>query len=152
VIEKEIVYASTSRNQRVIAPFTWLFISLLIFTACLGGGGNNNNDDVDDSVPLDINQGRVVCNNRCNDRGQCGDRTDGGGQVILVSSAGPTLEGHDRYIPAQTDVQILGFEMRTLQPLAGGEPSQLPFYFVSTFDQTRQGWVAGWCVRPPEGQ
>jgi hypothetical protein len=151
VTEKEIVYADHSRNQRVAVPFTWLFISLLIFTACLGGGGNNNDAVVDDSIPLDVNQGRVVCNNKCNDRGQCGERTDGTGQVVLINSAGPTAEGHDRYIPAQTDVQILGFEMRTLQ-FNGGEISDLPFYFVSTMDQTRQGWVAGWCVAPPEGQ
>ena len=150
MIQKETIYASNSHNQHVIAPYIWLFISLLIFTACLGGG-NNNAAAVDDSVPLDGNQGRVVCNNRCNNRGQCGDRTDGTGKVVLINSAGPTAEGHDRYIPAQTDVQILGFEMRTLQ-FSGGEQSELPFYFVSTLDQTRQGWVAGWCVRPPEGQ
>ncbi|MCB8943782.1 MAG: hypothetical protein H6658_08505 [Ardenticatenaceae bacterium] len=135
--------------QRSTWPVFWLLISLLIFTACLGGGGNNQSNRTGDVVLLEQGgQGKVVCSAACLQWGQCGAKTDGSGNVVLAGRGGPTVVNHELIFPAQTSVLIDGQEVRTLQPISGGDPISMNFYYVVTADGTNKGgWVAGWCVQ-----
>ena len=131
----------------------WLLISLLIFTACLGGGSKKQPATTGDTVLLEQgSQGTVVCNATCSQWGQCGAKTDGSGNVILAGRGGPAVINHELIFPAQTQVLIEGQEIRSLQPVAGGDPINMNFYYITTTDGTKGGWVAGWCVQAASGQ
>lgn len=128
----------------------WLLISLVVFTACFGGGGDDNNSSAitGDTVLLDSGtQANVVCTAVCAQWGQCGDRTDGSGQVVLAGQGGPAVVNQELIFPNNTPIQIDGQEIRTLQPVTG-EPMNMNFYYVIATDgTTKGGWVAGWCVQ-----
>lgn len=135
--------------KRQAVPSFWLFISLLIFTACLGGRGSDDNTVTGAEVAIALgSQGTLVCSESCLQWGQCGSRVDGTGEVILAGRGGPLVASHELIFPTGTVVQVEGQDVRTLQPAVGGEMFEVPFYYVVTADATKGGWVAGWCVQP----
>lgn len=136
--------------QRSTLPILWLFIALLVFTACLGGGGGDNAQTITgDTVQLERGtQGTVACTAVCSQWGQCGARTDNGAQVVLAGQGGPAVINQELIFPHNTPVQIDGHEARILQPIVGGDPMNMNFYYVISTDGTNKGgWVAGWCVQ-----
>lgn len=139
----------TTHSPKSILPLFWLSLSLLIFTACLGRSGDNTVATTGDTTQLPLaSQGTVMCNAACAQWGQCGDKTDNTGKVVLSGRGGPAVINHELIFPDNSPVFIDGHEVRTLQPVVGGEPMNMNFYYVLTTDGTNKGgWVAGWCVQ-----
>lgn len=135
-------------TKKSISPTFWLFISLIVFTACVGGGGS------DPAVTGDVvllergSQGTVVCNAACSQWGQCGSKTDGTGDVVLAGRGGPAVSNHELIFPANSQVLIDGHDTRTLQPTNLTDPMNMNFYYVIATDGSNKGgWVIGWCVQ-----
>lgn len=90
-------------------------------------------------------QVRTSCNDTCSQRGQCGLTVEGN-QMILGGQNGPMVANHDRIFPSNTTVTILASSVQTIEPVLGGERSDLRFYQIQPQDGRPPGWVAGWCL------
>ena len=139
----------TTNLHRSALPTFWLAMSLLIFTACLGGGDDSPPTVTGDAIVIQPGtQGVVACTGACSKWGQCGEKADNSGQVVLAGRGGPAVVNHELIFDHNAPVTVNGQEVRLLQPVAGGDPINMNFYFVTTNDgNNKGGWVAGWCVQ-----
>ncbi len=98
-------------------------------------------------------QGVLACNQECADQAQCGTNAELG-QVVLLSSQEPRLDGHDLLAGNNFLVNILQFqELPVVRPGIEGSQS-LRFYNVLIEDDSQNpgrgaAWVAGWCIQAP---
>ena len=122
---------------------------LLLLAACFGGG-EANQENAADGQPAPLAQPlqmRLACSEACATNGQCG-RANDGRIFILARSDQPNTQGHDRLLPAEALVEILGSEQRTIQQ-PGRELAQQTFSFVNVVEEQKTGWVADWCFVNP---
>ena len=122
-------------------------ILLLILVACSGAG-----EPVFGNEQLLAGDAVVVCSQACAERGQCGERLEEGGEVVLASETGPATTGHSFVLPDQATVAIV--EARAEQVVQTSDQVTFPlnFYYVTEQASGSSGWVAGWCIagrRPP---
>jgi len=124
--------------------------AVLLLTACFGGG----NDEAalpppegGSSAPL---TGEVIlsCNQACTDRGQCGTLADGNA-VVLGNLEGPAVINHNLTFPANTTAVIQAASTNIVETVANPTRSEQPFYQVVLSDNSKMGWVAGWCISSP---
>lgn len=141
----QVVFGKVGRRWKTaVFQSLWLIV-LAVLVACGGGGETTVTLGTDVQAPL-AGQAVLTCSAQCAARGQCGTAPDGQ-TVVLGGVAGPTLQPHDRLFPNNTTVMIGLSEIRTLQLVSDpNQQAQVPFYAVATTDQSRTGWVAGWCV------
>ncbi|MFQ5437008.1 MAG: hypothetical protein ACE5FD_19290 [Anaerolineae bacterium] len=90
----------------------------------------------------------LTCSQECAARSQCGDTVEQG-TVVMGSGGGPATRFHELIFPAESRVTINGSDVRTLEPLIGGDQFELTFYHVTVIDSGKSGWIAGWCVAAP---
>ncbi len=91
----------------------------------------------------------ITCSEACASRGQCGESTDRGPFVFAASDA-PRVEAHDTLLPPESQAVVIEPARETRVALvATGEEFPVFFYHVTLADQTKTGWVAGWCVAAP---
>ncbi|GAB4272780.1 MAG: hypothetical protein Kow0080_19540 [Candidatus Promineifilaceae bacterium] len=91
----------------------------------------------------------ITCSEACASRGQCGQSTDRGPFVFAASDT-PRVEAHDTLLPPETEAVIIEPARETRVALvATNEEFPVFFYHVILADQTKTGWVAGWCVAAP---
>lgn len=122
---------------------------LLILLSACGAFGGAAEDTTPATLGSDLllsGEAVLSCNTTCSTRAQCGQ--DPSQQpVILVNSAGPAVDGHDRWITNDTTVVINTTQDRAVAKISTGEQYLLRFYQVTLpVDQTVV-WVAGWCVQ-----
>ena len=93
--------------------------------------------------------GVLACNTDCADQAQCGTNAEFG-EVVLLSGAGPRLDGHDRIGGNNTSVPILASQ--NVEVIRPGDPNTqfMRFYKVSIKDNQEEAWVAGWCIQAPQ--
>ncbi|MEM8860290.1 MAG: hypothetical protein AAGD96_18335 [Chloroflexota bacterium] len=90
--------------------------------------------------------GVLTCNQTCADQAQCGT-ADGLGKVVLLSSAGPTLEAHDSIIGENNITPISGH--MDVDVIRDGNPGiqSMRFYKVILPEARGEAWVAGFCIQ-----
>jgi hypothetical protein len=91
---------------------------------------------------------RLLCADECRQRGQCGLNQDQQ-LVVLGHRESPHITDHNVFFPDGQEVGMLEIQPRQLQTVLGREPLSVHFYRVTTPDNSRTGWVAGWCVDEP---
>lgn len=124
---------------------------LLLLAACSGLGADATQPEQAPILGSDVlfppgSQASLICSDGCFDRGQCGGQTAGTRDVVLLSSFGPAVSGHDRWAAIDTTVPINSSQTRTVQKKQNGEQSPIEFYQVGLPNQG-SAWVAGWCVQ-----
>lgn len=69
---------------------------------------------------------------------------------MFAASDTPRVEAHDTLLPPETEAVVIEPARETRVALvATGEEFPIFFYHVTLADQTKTGWVAGWCVAAP---
>lgn len=95
--------------------------------------------------------GLLTCNQTCADQAQCGT-AENLGQVVLLNSAGPSLDSHNLIVGTNFSAEIRE-HMDVQVQRAGIEPAQsMRFYKVLVSDgniNRGEAWVAGWCIQQP---
>lgn len=134
------------RSDPAVSPIL-LGLMLVVLTAC----GLINSTPTLGSQTTFAPQSEAVltCSQECASRSQCGDTAEQG-TVVMGGGGGPATRFHELIFPAQARVTINGSDMRTLEPLIGGEQFDLMFYHVTMIDSGKSGWIAGWCVAAPQ--
>ena len=138
-------------HSRALLPRQIVLLTavFLLLTACFGGGNNDTPAEDTTADPATPLTGNVVlrCNQTCLDRGQCGTLGNGD-RVVLGGSTGPTVDNHDLLFPHDTAAIVQASTTGVVEPLINPTPSQQTFYLIALEDNSKAGWVAGWCVRP----
>ncbi len=144
---KQQGFSNRNKNaHKFLRTFLVLTAALLFFAACanLGQGAS-----LGDQVQLQPQTEAVLtCSQECADRGQCGTLPDQS-VVVLGGLTRPTTAAHDVYLMDGSRVGINIMNITTLEVVATGEQPQIPFYNVTSFDQGKSAWVAGWCIAAP---
>jgi len=132
--------------RRTAVPPIVLGLALLILTAC----SLINSTPTLGSQTTFASQSEAIltCSAESANRGQCGDTAEQGA-VVMGGLGGPAVRYHELLFPAESRVTVNGSDVRTLEPLIGGEQFDLTFYYVTVVDGGKSGWVAGWCVAAP---
>lgn len=146
-----VVFGKVGKGRKTaVFQSLWLFV-LAILVACGGSGETTQTLGTNVQAPL-TGQAVLTCSAQCAARGQCGTAPDGQ-TVVLGGVNASTLQPHDRLFPNNTSVFINYSEIRTLQLVSDPtQQAQVPFYAVTTTDQTKAGWVVGWCVAAAPAQ
>lgn len=93
----------------------------------------------------------LACNQTCADQAQCGTSADLG-KVVLLSSAGPTLDAHDLIIGDNFQAQISTHMDVDVIRDGSQTPQSMRFYKVALRNENTdrgEAWVAGWCLQAP---
>ena len=93
--------------------------------------------------------GILSCNQTCADQAQCGTSADLG-KVVLLSSAGPTLDAHDLIIGDNFQAQISTHMDVDVIRDGSQTPQSMRFYKVALRNENTdrgEAWVAGWCIQ-----
>lgn len=133
-----------SPSARTSACF-WFTLAALFFAAC--GGKSTTTLITGETQPL---QGSAVltCSTQCQTHGFCGVNPENQ-KYVLGNLAQPSTGYFDLALPDNTTVAINTFQNQSLQPRMGGDQIPMNFYLVALPDNTKAGWVAGWCVASP---
>ncbi|MFO7536681.1 MAG: hypothetical protein R6X32_01325 [Chloroflexota bacterium] len=110
---------------------------LLLLTACAAGSQSGTETAAEARF--------VVCNEECVQRGQCG-QNEGGEWVVLGHTDSPHTDNHNILFSANQQVFVSQIQDRQLEIIQSGQQLSLQFYYVNLPDQSKAGWVAGWCV------
>ena len=134
----------------------FITIALLILSGCIGNFRSEPEPTPTPILGTMTDQplsgvGILTCNQTCADQAQCGTAADLG-KVVLLSSAGPTLDAHDLIIGDNFQAQISShMDVEVIRD--GGQNSQfMRFYKVALRDENTdrgEAWVAGWCIQAP---
>ena len=123
-----------------------LIAASLVFTACGLLGGSAPEPTLGHQTPLQPQtQAVLTCSQECAARGWCGT-TDDQRDVVLGNAENVATIPHDRIFLQDSVVFINLVSLGTLESVASGEQSQLPFYLVTSPDQGKSAWIAGWCI------
>lgn len=126
---------------RRLLPLLLLLLSLVVLTAC----SVFNRRQFGNEVVLE-GSGVVTCSGECAARGQCGESVDRG-TFVFAGVDTPRVADHNGLLPVDTAVTILETRSVNLQSVSDTtQQFPLNFYNVILEDQTRSGWVAGWCI------
>ena len=134
-----------SSNKRTIRDTKLFFLfagMLLVSNAC--SVLKIIRDEQPESDFSNVKEAIVVCSDECHDRGQCG-LDEEGREFVLMGLASPTLEGHEKAVPANSPVTIVGKEIQPIIEVSSSDSVEMSFYSVILPDST-QGWVADWCI------
>ncbi len=132
--------------RRAAVPPIVLGLALVVLTAC--GLINSAPTLGSQTTFAPETEAVLTCSAECANRSQCGDTVEQG-TVVMGSGGGPATRFHELLFPAEARVTINGSDVRTLEPLIGGEQFDLMFYYVTVVDSGKSGWIAGWCVAAP---
>jgi hypothetical protein len=91
--------------------------------------------------------GVLECSTECGARGMCGTSPERG-EVVLLSSWGPSTHDFDLAIASQTPVTIITHLEEFVVEVMTNVEFPLSYYMVDV-PERGQGWVAGWCLRTP---
>jgi hypothetical protein len=132
-----------------------LVLASLLFTACglLGGGTDEASQQAlghQTQLPPQ-SQAILTCSEECAARGWCGT-TDDERQVVLGNAENVSAVPQDRVFLHGSIVFINLVSMATIESVATGQQAQLPFYLVTSPEQGRSAWVAGWCIASAPGE
>jgi hypothetical protein len=116
---------------------------LLLLAGCRRGAAEPQRGD----LAVLAGSAVLVCNQECADRGQCGSSVERG-QVVLLSSWGPSAEDYDMAISSDTPVMIVTRLEEIAVDVMTEQDFLLPYYMVEV-PERGVGWVAGWCLRSP---
>lgn len=126
-----------------------LLVAVILLTACGLVGGSDQTSAMGDQTRLEINtEATLTCSQECADRGWCGETADQR-PVVLGNAIDPSAAGHDRVFQQDTLVNIDFVAMATIEQVVDGTRSQLPFYHVSSLNDGKSAWIAGWCISAP---
>ncbi|MCA9973105.1 MAG: hypothetical protein KC425_22960 [Anaerolineales bacterium] len=131
---------SAARTALVLA------LLLLALSACSLINRNADGSQLGHETVL-AEQGVLTCSSQCRERGQCG--TAGDQTVVLGGLVQPRTSEHDLLLPANSPVTILSSQAYTVRQRLDQTEFPINFYVVSTQDNTKAGWVAGWCLAAP---
>jgi hypothetical protein len=67
----------------------------------------------------------------------------------LGNALDPATVDHDRVYLQDTLVNVNLMAIATVELVISGGQSQLPFYYVTSHDQGKSAWIAGWCIAAP---
>lgn len=121
----------------------WLVLTLVLLTltACISLFSGTR---LGSELVLE-NSGTLICSTDCINRGQCGE-ADNGTRYVLGGLDGPKVDNHNRVFAEDTPVNILNTASQNVLTNADGQQTSLTFYYVTTEDLSKNGWVAGWCI------
>lgn len=136
----------TAHNRSAGRLILLLTAMLLLLSACSLINRNAPSSRLGHETLL-ADQGVLTCSSECRARGQCGTTPDE--TVILGGIFEPRTSQHDIYFPDGATVTLLFGQPYTLRQIVDGSELSINFYNVSTQDNTRSGWIAGWCVAAP---
>lgn len=123
-----------------------LFVATLLLTACGLLSGSSQDSNLGHQTRLEPNSVAVLtCSQACADHGWCGTTSDQR-PVVLGNALNPAMAVHDRLYLQDTQVNIDFISLATIEFYASGEQAELPFYHVTSFDEGKSAWIAGWCV------
>ena len=127
-----------------------LVTAVLLLTSCLSRVNNDSNGQSQENLPSGPLEGQVVlrCNQACTNRGQCGTLPDGN-KVVLGRLEGPAVENHNLVFPTESTAVIQASSTSIVETIVNPTRSEQLFYQVVLSDNSKMGWVAGWCVRKP---
>jgi len=124
-------------------------IIVLLLSACGFGGGGAQGEAIEGQNQLPPqSEALLTCSQECADRGWCGTTNDQRA-AVLGKSIDPAAASHDLIFLQDTRVYINYVGLATVELVATGEQSQLPFYYVTSLDQGKSAWIAGWCIAAP---
>jgi hypothetical protein len=115
-------------------------ICALLLAAC---GATANEEDLQPQVASEARL--LICSDECARRGQCG-QNEAREWVVLGHTDSPHTDNHNVLFPANQEVFAFQMQERQVETIQSGEQFQLRFYHVALPDQTKAGWIAGWCV------
>ncbi|MEM9777443.1 MAG: hypothetical protein AAF902_22890 [Chloroflexota bacterium] len=129
---------------------------LIILTGCLGSLTSTPEPTITPILGTMTDQplsgvGILSCNQTCADQAQCGTSADLG-KVVLLSSAGPTLDAHDLIIGDNFQAQISTHMDVDVIRDGSQTPQAMRFYKVALSNASTdrgEAWVAGWCIQAP---
>lgn len=133
-------------RRQAFAGVLLLLLVLTMLVACGGGEDEAATPTADPNVSsLPDNQLRLVCNDSCAERAQCGIALDGS-QVVFLRRDLPAVSDHDLAIPAGSIGTVLETRAEQVMETATGNQFTSTFFKLLLSDQITQAWVAEWCV------
>ena len=133
--------------------FMWLLLlaALLSLAACggdneaTGENGAVTENDAQTEGNLTGSQVRLVCDDRCAERAQCGALEDGS-LVGFMKRDNPDVNNHDLTYPAGTVASVLGTGAEQVEEIVTGTLLTTTFFKLLLPDGITQAWVTDWCV------
>jgi hypothetical protein len=137
-----------------VSLFIGAFLLMLLTTSCVGFLSPEAEPTpvpilgTVSEQPL-IGTGVLTCNQACADQAQCGTTQDLG-PVVLLNSAGPSLDSHNLIVGTNFQADIQTHMDVEVQRNGDGPSQSMRFYKVAVRvgDSDRgEAWVAGWCIQ-----
>ncbi len=134
------------RRQRLIWGVLFSVLLMLALSAC---GGNEPDATAQANVPaeqpLAENQLRLVCDDRCAERAQCGTTQDGL-LVVFMKRDSPDVNNQDLAVHAGAVGSVIATQGTQVVEVATGNQFTTTFFNLLLSDQVTQAWVPEWCV------
>lgn len=134
------------RRQRPIWSILLAMLLMLALSAC---GGNESDAtaqaDVSAEQALAENQLRLICDDRCAERAQCGTTQDGL-LVVFMKRDSPDVNNQDLAVHAGAVGSVIATQGSQVVEVATGNQFTTTFFNLLLSDQVTQAWVPEWCV------
>ncbi len=134
------------RRQRLIGGILFSILLLLALSACGSSEDSASPQaDVPADQPLAENQLRLVCDDRCAERAQCGT-TQSGMLVVFMKRDSPDVNNQDLAIHAGAIGSVIATQASQVVEVNTGNQFTTTFYNLLLTDNVTQAWVPEWCV------
>jgi hypothetical protein len=123
--------------------------SVLLILALSACGGNEGDATAQVEAQADQalaeNQLRLVCDDRCAERAQCGTTQDGL-LVVFMKRDSPDVNNQDLAIHAGAIGSVVATQGSQVVEVATGNQFTTTFFNLLLSDNVTQAWVPEWCV------